>query len=415
MSATATADRSVLVVGGGPVGLSCALALRARGIEGTVLEARSEDLPRPGSRAIYTHRASLELLEQMRPGLGCELARHGLVWSTKRTLWRGREVFARSYPPPAPDVLPPFTSLPQTEIERHLIDACRASGVALAWNSQVQAIAVGSGAVNVTTAAGTTWSGEWAIGADGAQSTIRRGIGVSMEGSRSENAYVIVDVDEDPEDPRPIERAFHYELPAVGGRNVLLVPFKGGWRADLQCRRDDDPEAFDRGEGLRSWVGKVMGERYADRIRWVSTYRFLQLVAREVTDETRRVLLVGEAAHLFAPFGARGMNSGIADAHAAAVAIHAARAGADRDGADRAGARAAIESFAKDRQEAAIGNRQAAGRALTAIQGRGAGPRAKRRIAVTLAPRVERAAAWLDSAPYGPRLRESRRLKKFRY
>jgi 3-(3-hydroxy-phenyl)propionate hydroxylase len=103
------------------------------------------------------------------------------------------------------------------------------------------------------------------------------------------------------------------------------------------------------------------------------------------------------------------MNSGIADAHAAAAAIHAARGGAGQD------ARAAIENFAKDRHEAAVGNRQAAGQALTAIQGRGVVPRAKRRIAVTLAPRVERAAAWLDSAPYGPRLRESRRLGRFRY
>lgn len=400
----------MLVVGAGPVGLACALALRANDIEATVIEARSEDPQRAGSRAIYTHRASLELLEQMRPGLGWELARHGLVWSTKRTFWRGREVFARSYPPPSPGVLPPFTSLPQVEIERQLIGACRASGVDLAWNSEAQGIAVSSDAVRVTTPEGRQWSADWAIGADGAHSTIRHAIGVPMEGSRSENAYVIVDIDEDPDDPRPIERVFHYEHPAAGGRNVLLVPFQGGWRADLQCRRDDDPDAFDRGDGLRSWVGNVMGERYAGRIRWVSTYRFLQVVARRFTDQTRRVLLVGEAAHLFAPFGARGMNSGIRDAHAAAAAIHAARGAADGHEA-----RAAIESFARERHRAATSNRRAAGQALGAIQGRRPWIRAKRRIAVTLAPRMDRAAAWLDSAPYGPRLREARHATRSGY
>lgn len=396
-------QRAVLVVGAGPVGLSCALALRARGVEVTVLEARSEGEPRPGSRAIYTHRASLELFERMRPGLGSGLARRGLVWSGKRTFWRGREVFARSYPPPVPDVLPPFTSLPQTEIERHLIEACGAAGVEIAWDCEVQAITAGPGGVTATTPDGRVWAGEWVIGADGAHSTARRAIQMPMAGSRSENAYVIVDLDEDPDQPRRAERIFHYEHPAVGRRNVLLVPFRGGWRADLQCRSDDDPDELAGGDGLRSWVGNVMGQRYAERIRWVSTYRFLQVVARGFTDETRRVLLVGEAAHLFAPFGARGMNSGIADAEAAAAAIDVALGAADR-----ASARSAIERFASDRREAAASNRRAAGKALAAIQGRGPVARAKRRTAVALAAHVERPAAWLDSAPYGPRLRSSR-------
>jgi len=391
----------VLVVGAGPVGLSCALALRGHGIQATVLEARPEDEQRPGSRAIYTHRASLELLEQMRPGLGWGLARRGLVWSTKRTCWRGREVFARSYASPDSQALPPFTSLPQTDVESLLIEACGAAGVEFAWNDEVRAVEPSSGQVKLMTSAGREWTADRVIGADGAHSTVRRAIGVPMEGSRSDNAYVIVDIDESPEDPKPVERVFHYEHPAVGHRNVLLVPFQGGWRVDLQCRRGDDSDAFDRDEGLRAWVAKVMGERYAERIRWVSTYRFLQVVARGLTDETRRVLLVGEAAHLFPPFGARGMNSGIADAHAAARAIHAAGRGSDPD--------AAIASFASERHEAAMVNRQAAGKALAAIEGRGAWSRAKRRGAVAFAPRVERAAAWLDSAPYGPRLRRTRR------
>ncbi|MBA2556195.1 MAG: FAD-dependent monooxygenase, partial [Chloroflexi bacterium] len=70
---SASTHRSVLVVGAGPVGLSCALALRANDVEVAVLEAEPEDRLRPGSRAIYTHRASLELLERTQPGLGREL------------------------------------------------------------------------------------------------------------------------------------------------------------------------------------------------------------------------------------------------------------------------------------------------------------------------------------------------------
>ena len=49
---------------------------------------------------------------------------------------------------------------------------------------------------------------------------------------------------------------------------------------------------------------------------WKSVYRFH---ARSV-DRMRvgRVLLAGDCAHLVAPFGARGLNSGVADAENAA-------------------------------------------------------------------------------------------------
>lgn len=401
---SASTRRSVLVVGAGPVGLSCALALRAHDVEVAVLEAEPEDRLRPGSRAIYTHRASLELLERTQPGLGRELGRRGLVWSAKRTFWRDREVFARSYPAAAGDRLPPFTSLPQPEVERCLVQACEAADIELVWNTPVRGLTVRGDAVDLMTAAGTTWTAPYVVAADGARSGLRQALGTDMEGDRSQTSYVIVDVTEDPQAPRPLERVFHYEHPAVGHRNVLLVPFPGGWRIDLQCRKDDDPDLFASEDGARRWVARVMGDRYAQRVSWVSSYRFLQVVAREFTDEDRRVLLVGDAAHLFAPFGARGMNSGIADAHVAAAAIQAALRATDRDEAA-----AAIESFATDRHEAARRNRRAAGTALLAMAPRGPRARARRRVAVALASRSERAAAWLDSAPYGPRLRGSRR------
>jgi 3-(3-hydroxy-phenyl)propionate hydroxylase len=221
---------------------------------------------------------------------------------------------------------------------------------------------------------------------------------------------VVVDVTEDPDEPTPPARIFHYQHPAVGWRNVLLVPFAGGWRADLQCRRGDDPALFAGVEGASSWVGDVLGDRYRERIVWVSTYRFLQVVAAKFADEHDRVLLIGDAAHLFAPFGARGMNSGIADAVEAARAIAAALTAAD-EGA----ARAAVERFAAERHQAALANRRAAGLALAAMQSRRPRMWMKRRVAAVLAPRSERAGAWLDAAPYGPRLRDGRRGRRSGY
>jgi 3-(3-hydroxy-phenyl)propionate hydroxylase len=387
----------VVVVGAGPVGLAAALALRARSLPAAVVEADPEDRPRPGSRAIFVHRESLELLERTRPGLGWELAAEGLVWSTKRTFWGDREVFARTYPPGDPAVLPHSTNLPQVVTERLLQDACKAAGVEFLWDAAVTAERSTRDGVELTTASGDRLEAPYVIGADGARSAVRREIGVTLEGSRSRNSFVIVDVEECPDDPLPLERRFHYGHPAVGRRNVLLVPFAGGWRVDLQCRHDDDPRRFSDPDGVRRWLGRIMPARYPDRVRWVSTYQFLQVVASDLADPLRRVLLVGEAAHLFAPFGARGMNSGFVDATAAASAIKAAL------GATGASAAAAaVGEFAAKRRAAALYNRDAAGAALAHMQARDPLTRGRRRLAAELARVSRRAGAWLDSAPYGP-------------
>ena len=388
----------VLVVGAGPAGLAAALALRARGLPATVVEADPEDRPRPGSRAIFVHRESLEHLERTCPGLGWEIASQGLVWSTKRTFWGDREVYARTYPPGDPSALPHSTNLPQVATERLLQDACKEAGVEFLWDAPVAGVVVTPGGVELTTASGECLQARYVIGADGARSSVRREIGVAMEGSRSRSSFVIVDVEELPEDPLPLERRFYYGHPVVGRRNVLLVPFAGGWRVDLQCRPGDELERFNDPEGVRAWLGQVMPARYADRVRWVSTYQFLQVVAADLADPLRRVLLVGEAAHLFAPFGARGMNSGIADAAAAAAAVEAALGAADAGAAT-----AAVDNFALQRRTAAVHNRDAAGAALAHMQARDPVTRAKRRLAAELARVSRRAGAWLDAAPYGPR------------
>lgn len=389
--------RPVVVVGAGPVGLSAALALRALGRPVTVLEAGAQDRLRPGSRAIFVHGATLEVLDRSWPGIGAELAAHGLVWQTKRTFYAGREVYARTYAEPAATTLPHFTSLPQVETERLLLQAGKAAGVEFAWNEQIDEVTVDGDGVTLTTTAGRSWRAAYVIAADGSRSAVRRSLGLPMEGSRSDGWYIVVDVEEDAVDPLPVERVFHYAHPGVGGRNVLLVPFAGGWRVDLQLHDDDDPADFDNGDGLRAWLRAVLPAAYADRVGWASTYRFLQVVSDDFVDPGHRVLLAGEAAHLFAPFGARGMNSGVPDADAAATAVHLALSTEVP-----ARARAAVRDFALSRRRAAVYNCDAAGSALTHLR---PGPEERARLEAAAAGAAEdwKLGHWLDIAPYGPR------------
>jgi 3-(3-hydroxy-phenyl)propionate hydroxylase len=298
-------------------------------------------------------------------------------------------------PPADPPGPPPFASLRQVDTERFLREACAAAGVETYWDARVTAVEPAATGVCVSLEDGRQFPAGYLVAADGARSACRRALGIALVGTRAQGSHVVVDVAGPDDAGGAQERVFHYEHPAVGGRTVLRVPFTGGFQIDLQCR-DDDPEGgFGTEDAVRDWLPKVAGDGCADRVLWVSTYKFLQVVAESFTDAHRRVLLVGEAAHLFPPFGARGMNSGIADADAAAEAIAGALA-------DPGEAAAHIDAYASGRRAAALFNSAAAGTALEHLR---PGPmmRARQRIAAALAPVVPPCGSWLEHAPYGPR------------
>jgi 3-(3-hydroxy-phenyl)propionate hydroxylase len=390
-----------IVVGAGPVGLIAGLALQKKGISTLVMEADPFGRPRPGSRAIYLHNATLKLLEETSKGLGFTLARHGIIWPIKRTLYKGKEVYVRNYGKTDhtdPNKLPHFTSLHQDEIEKHMYEACVEAGVEFVWNSPVEKLDITDAGVKLTTKSGDTWDAQYVIGCDGARSVVREQAGLKFEGPRTADTFLVVDAKEDEENPLPIERIFHYQHPAMGGRNVMFVPFKGGWRIDLQLLESDRPEDYTNIESVKKWLPKVMDAKYAERITWVSSYRFHQVVTDSFTDSQRRILLAGEAAHLFAPFGARGLNSGVPDAIVAVKGIKKALQAHSEE--ERA---AAIEASATERRIAAKWNRDASTTALNHLQGNSPEMNMKREVAASLVSIIPRLGRWLDEGPYGPK------------
>jgi len=378
--------------------MTTALGLHARGVPVEILEAESEDRDRSGSRAIYVHGSTLRTLERVHPGLGMDLVEEGMVWPTRRTCWRGKEVFSRTYDTPGGHGdIPHFSSIPQVQTEAYMHEALEECGIDIHWDAAVETVETSPDGVHVETADGREWETPYLVGADGGGSTVRDEIGANFEGDQSENSFIIADVDEVEDDPHPSERLFHYDDPAVGGRNVMLVPFTGGWRLDIQCLPDDDPDELCSDEQMEEFVRTVMGEQYVDKLTWVSSYKFLQVMADTFVDEHRRVLLAGEAAHLLAPFGARGMNSGIADADEAASAVAVAYRARTRGVA-----RDEVELYAARREKAAEYNLNAAGQALEYLQGDDPATVLRKEAAASLADHFEPAGEYLDDAPYGP-------------
>lgn len=391
----------VIVVGAGPVGLTAGLALQNKEISCAVIEANKKDDPRPGSRAIFLHNATLKLLEEAAPGLGFDIANDGVIWPIKRSLYKGKEVYVRNYgvtDNKSRKKLPHFSSLHQQEIETHIYNKCVEAGVEFIYGTPIEKVDISDAGVKLISENGEEFEAKYVIGADGAHSVVRNEAGLKFEGPRTQDTFLVIDVEEDQKDPLPLERVFHYDHPAMGGRNVMHVPFKNGWRVDLQLLADDDVDEWSSLEGVKQWLPKVMDEKYADRVTWVSSYRFHQVVADSFTDEKRRVLLAGEAAHLFAPFGARGLNSGVPDAMIAIKGIEKALTAENEE--DR---RQAIEASATERRIAAKWNRDASTTALHHIQGDSEEMNMKRDLAASLVSIVPRLGRWLDEGPYGPK------------
>ncbi|MBF6489019.1 FAD-dependent monooxygenase [Nocardia otitidiscaviarum] len=388
-----------VVVGAGPVGLAGALALARRGVAVTVVEAEGMGRMRPGSRAIGLFGPTVRRFDAVLPGLGEAVAAAGIRVRGYDAYYGERRVFGyRSRRGVLGRVMPSEllgVSLPQTVTENHLYEACVAHGVRFRWASPLMRLTSGPDGVEIELETGDTLSAAYVIGADGARSRVRDEIGATLRGTPDDTRFVIVDVADHPDGTTPhMPGFFQYNCPRLGGRNVMHMPFQGGMRIDLQCLPGDDADYWSGLDGIRRWTAEIVDPWYGEHVTWVSSYRFHQSVADTYTDPHRRVLLAGEAAHLFAPWGGRGLNSGVFDATDAATAIaHALRT------PDPHRARRAIERVACHRRAWGIRNRDLSSRALRIMRAAEPTTLRVRDRAARLAPVCWPAGAWLANAP----------------
>jgi 3-(3-hydroxy-phenyl)propionate hydroxylase len=118
------------------------------------------------------------------------------------------------------------------------------------------------------------------------------------------------------------------------------------WRIDYQMPPDADPEYVSREDVVRDRLARQFGADCQVEIVWVGPYAYRS----ECIDRMRhgRVFFMGDAAKVVSPFGARGGNTGVADADNLAWKLAAVMKG-------RA-APALLDSYHEERHEAARQN-----------------------------------------------------------
>ncbi|MEJ2889626.1 FAD-dependent oxidoreductase [Actinomycetospora aeridis] len=318
-------ETEVVVVGGGPTGMTVAGDLARAGRSVVLLER----WPRrhPGSRAFATMPRTLEVLDSRLadgPAGGRSvtdaLLEHGTT-VPRVNLWPGAAVRLGDLDSPHPYVL----VAPQTVVDELLEQRARAEGVTVVRGSEVVGLVQDADGVTVTTAGDTSWRAPYVVAADGAHSTVRRLLGADFPGREVLSSVVLADVRL--AHPPATEGLTLGTTPEVFG---FLAPYGDGrYRSMTWDRRrqlpddapvedDDVAGVLDRAMGRPVGAHDISGRsRFHCEERQVTRYRHA------------RVFLAGDAAHVHSPMGGQGMNTGIQDAANLAWKLDAALAGAD--------------------------------------------------------------------------------------
>ena len=343
----------IVIVGGGITGLTLACALARLGVRAVLLdEDNTVGVKGASSRGICYTQKSLEIFDRL--GIYPRIAAKGIQWSVGRTFAGRDEVYSFDLRQQSAYNLssqPPFINIQQFYIEGYLVERIHELGdVELRWNNRVIGFEQDADAATLTV---TTPAGDYRLRADhvidatGSRSPFHAWAGATLTGKKGDDRWCIADV-RFPDRP-PGERHTWIEAPFNENRAVWQhLMGDDVWRIDYQMAPDADPAYVSREDVVRERLARQFGPDMQVDIVWVGPYAYRS----ECIDRMRhgRVFFMGDAAKVVSPFGARGGNSGIADADNLAWKLAAVL----REQASPS----LLDTFHDERHEAAVQNVQ---------------------------------------------------------
>jgi 2-polyprenyl-6-methoxyphenol hydroxylase-like FAD-dependent oxidoreductase len=327
-----TEGPSVLVAGGGPVGLVLAMDLAQRGIPVTVVEQRAAREP-PSPKCNHVSARSMEYFRRL--GIADLIRDAGLPHDHPHDVCFRTTVTSRELariPIPArgmrgkaggPDTDWPTPEPPhrinQIFLEPLLQDCAAAiPGLTLRHRTRLEGFSQDEAGItarlhDMDSGETQTLRAKYLVGCDGGRSGVRRGIGARMQGDavvqRVQSTYIRAP---------GLHALLRHERswmtlsmnPRRCGNTVAINGIDSFLVHNYFYEDETDFAAVDRDAALRDILG--VGPDFPYEILSHEDWIGRRLVADRMREG--RVFLAGDAAHIWVPYGGYGMNAGIADA-----------------------------------------------------------------------------------------------------
>ncbi len=328
-------DTGVLVIGGGPVGLSLAIELARLGVATTLVEARDGTINTP--KMNFVNVRSMEfcrrwgLTDEVRAAGHPEEFHPNVLWATSVT---GHEIARLDFPPFLEEKTRFFSPAADCLVSQLWFDpillahARRQANLTLHHRTRLESFretadGIEAEVTDLVSGRRRTITAAYLVGCDGAASLVRESLGIGLDGlpNIQNNFHVFFNSDELLAIfERTLGQARFCSLVGPEGTWGLLtsINWRGRWRFSMQPPPQDEaivPEL------LRRAIGRDFAFELLNGAHWVSR----ELVADAYGKG--RAFIAGDAAHQNTPSGGFGMNTGLGDAMDLAWKLGAVLAG----------------------------------------------------------------------------------------
>jgi 3-(3-hydroxy-phenyl)propionate hydroxylase len=321
----------VLIAGAGPVGLIGALKLARAGVPVTLIEPLAE--PAQDLRASTFHPPTLDMLEDL--GLFDWLAPRGL----KSPIFQHRdkptgEVFSFDLGLLDGEVRHPYRlQCEQWKLMRHVAELLAGMpGVELHFGERVTAVehdakGVRLGTEMVEGSMPRKIEGRYLIACDGANSIVRRSLGIEFEGMTYPEKFYCVTT------PFLFEEHFenlsNVNYVADPRQWFVLLRVPELWRVLIPVAETQPDAEILSDAYTQACLRNICAKESDYEVRHRTIYRVHQRVAKQYRQGN--IFLAGDAAHINNPLGGMGMNGGVHDVLNLADKLLAVMGGADDD------------------------------------------------------------------------------------
>ena len=352
-AAPVSAERPVVVVGGGPVGMTAAATLAHAGLPVVLIELNP--VPRPDWRASTFHAATLELLDGI--GITAQMHAEGLVVPTYQFRDRRDGMIAEfDFRLLADETRFPYRlQLNQQHLVRMLFERLQTDpNVSLRFGTLLVGLRIEPDGA-VLSIEGPDGPSElpasYVVGADGPRSTVRSSLGVDFDGFTFPERFAITSTSVDLQELVPDLGHVNYVADPQEWLFILRTP--ESWRVVWPVPEGLSVEEAGSPERLQRQLQRVAPFDGEYPVIDHQMYNVHQRVAAAF--RVGPVLLAGDAAHINSPIGGVGLNSGIHDAmdgaaRLARIVHEGADADAELDAYDRIRRTVAVEYVQADTQ-----------------------------------------------------------------